>query len=371
MKILLTTESVSREQGGVATCVVHLASSLADLGVDVSVWAADGSSIARQQGKSISNIKGAINSVHDHVAQGIDLVHDHGIWLPYHNDILNICQKFNVPRVVSPHGMLEPWALRYKPLKKKIAWHLFQKSALQAAAVIHATADSEASQLDSLGVRPLIKTVPNGVELPALPKTNNIGGKRGGTNRKKRALFLSRIHPKKGLSMLLDAWSTSPTLDWELLIVGPAEEGHDVELQKKISELKLDEQVKLSGPVFGREKSRLFYESDLFILPTFSENFGLVIAEALVHGLPVLTTTATPWRKIQDANLGWWVQPNLNSLTIALGEALKTSSESRYQMGRRGERFVRENYAWPNVARKMIAEVYFSAGNKIGQKYNL
>src|SRR5207248_3046583 len=123
------------------------------------------------------------------------------------------------------------------------------------------------------------------------------------------ALFLGRIHPIKGLSLIIDAWAKLRPRKWQLQIAGPDEVGYRAELEKIVSAVSLSGAVHFSGPVHGEAKDRAFANADLFILPSFSESFGMVIGEALAHGVPVLTTTKTPWSKIAAEGCGWSVAP--------------------------------------------------------------
>ena len=131
-----------------------------------------------------------------------DIVHDNGIWLPHNHSLARLAAHYNLPRVVSVRGMLEPWALAHKRVKKKLAWLAYQKRDLNRAAALHATADSEAEVIANLGLLPRVVVLPNGVDIPAVAASHSRA-----PDQPRTALFLSRIHPKKGLDRLIDAWN--------------------------------------------------------------------------------------------------------------------------------------------------------------------
>lgn len=154
--------------------------------------------------------------------------------------------------------------------------------------------------------------------------------------------------------MLLEAWARIRPNDWRLVIAGNDEVGHTRELQEKIKQLGLESDVELPGPLFDEAKEQAYLNADLFILPSYSENFGIVVAEALGYGLPVLTTTGCPWQELETEGCGWWVEPTVASLEAGLQAALGAGSEELRAMGMRGRRLVEEKYQWPGIAERML-----------------
>ncbi len=303
------------------------------------------------------------------------LAHAHGLWKYPILAAANWARNAKIPYIVSPHGMLEPWALSQSPFRKKLAGWLYQNRCIRGAACIHATSPMEAESVRLAGFRNPIAVIPNGVELP--PKAES---------RKQKAeirtvLFLSRIHPKKGLLNLVRAWAivqgTRPRdhettgqqtsgrwsvvsgrpSDWRLVIAGPDEKGHLEEVKAEGTRLKIGDHLEFVGPVDGKAKWDLYQSADLFVLPSFSENFGLVIAEALACGVPVITTRATPWEELEQHRCGWWIDTGVEPLVDALKDAMNRPVGELHEMGRRGRALVEAKYTWPPVARQMV-EVY-------------
>jgi glycosyltransferase involved in cell wall biosynthesis len=167
-------------------------------------------------------------------------------------------------------------------------------------------------------------------------------------------LFLGRIHPKKGLLNLIDAWGKVRPAHWRLCIAGPDEEGHLTEVLKKVRMLGLEESVNYIGEVEGETKSATFEKADLFVLPSFSENFGVVVAEALAHGVPVITTCSTPWEELPRYGCGWSIEPTADALTETLKDALNMEPADLRAMGEKGISYVRR-YDWHTIALQTVA----------------
>jgi glycosyltransferase involved in cell wall biosynthesis len=248
--------------------------------------------------------------------------------------------------------MLEPWAWGHHAWKKRPVWQLLERKNLASAALLHATSEQEAQSFRDRGLRVPIAIIPNGVELPGYdePNTGHCP-----TSSKRTLLFLSRIHPKKGLSMLLEAWAKVRPSGWNLKIVGPDEGGHRKELEKQATSLGLADVVSFHDAVRGKDaKSALFREASLFVLPTHSENFGIAVAEAMAHGLPVITTHGAPWQLLETEQCGWWVPVSVAGLAAALDDATRQSPESLAEMGARGRAVVAERFGWDGIARQFI-----------------
>ena len=277
------------------------------------------------------------------------VIHDHGVWLTTNHGVARYCRRNNVPRVVSPRGMLSGWAMQRGQWKKRMAWLAYQRSDLLSATAFHVTSELEAGEVRALGFRQPIANIPNGITFP-----QDLCIRRRETD-KRRMLFLSRIHPKKGLLELVRAWKLAEiSNDWELIIAGPDDNGHAQQVRDKIRSLGLEQQIRLTGPVDDEQKWQVYSDADVFVLPSFSENFGIVIAEALAAGLPVMTTTGTPWSQLPELGFGWWVAPAVDSLSQTLRAVALLSPGQLRQMGQGGASWVRSQFQWGRVAEQMI-----------------
>jgi len=280
------------------------------------------------------------------------IVHLHGIWTPLAHSVASVARSEGLAIVISPHGSLCPWALRHKYWKKRIGWLVYQRRALSAAQALHATAPDEASDLRNLGLRGPIAVIPPGSDLPPPQDGRTTAPQEGRT-----ALFLSRIHPKKGLLNLVEAWSQIRPKGWRVIIAGPDETGHKATVERAIRSKNLAEVFTFAGPVYGQEKWDLYNSCDLFVLPSFSENFGSVVPEALACGLPVITTKGTPWEELATRRCGWWIDIGAEPLAAALKEATSLSGAELAAMRERGRALVTEKYSWELCAKRM-AQLY-------------
>lgn len=284
----------------------------------------------------------------------LDLLHDHGIWMPCNHLVAITARRFGIPLVLHPHGMLEPWALQHRGWKKRLALWLYQRRDLETAALFFATAEQEAESIRKLGLRQPIAVIPNGVKLPVLQPNRALDERAQPGPR--TALFLSRIHPKKGLLNLIDAWGRVRPANWRLCLAGPDEGGHLAEVMRRVKLLDLETSVEYVGAVEGDTKAALFTKAELFVLPTFSENFGVVVAEALAYGVPVITTHGTPWQGLVTRGCGWWIDPSVEALVETLREALALDAATLQQMGMKGHAYAHE-FDWTSIAQQTV-EVY-------------
>jgi len=350
MKVLLAVKSLLPSYGGPAFSVSRLALALANAGVRVGLWASDQSAAITPllpANVPLQRLGGTAVDVVREFGRP-DILHDNGIWLPHNHRFAELTVALDLVRVVSTRGMLEPWALNHKRLKKKIAWWLYQRRDLCRAAYHHATAEAEAKTLRDLRLGVPIGLIPNGIDFARAV------ARRGGTSQTRTALFLGRVHPIKGLSLLVEAWARLRPDRWQLQIAGPDEIGYAAELEQAISAASLADVVRLIGPLDGEAKERAFVDAELFVLPSFSESFGMAVGEALARGLPVLTTTGAPWSMLDERGCGWSVAPTVEGLTEGLRQATSLDSSKLTTMGERGREFVRLDFAWPSIAGQFI-----------------
>jgi glycosyltransferase involved in cell wall biosynthesis len=282
-----------------------------------------------------------------------DIVHIQGVWLFPLWLASFYCYLYKKKLIISPRGSLSPNRLKKSKIKKLISKFFFEKRMLNFADLIHTTSLIEKDNVLNFGVSTSSFVVPNGVDII----NPNCFSKRIIKTDKKICLFLGRLDPIKGLDILIQTWGKVKNDNWILVICGPDEKNYKSKLIKKIKDSKLESQIILIDPIYGEEKFNLYTQSDLFVLPSYGENFGITIAEALICGLPVITTKFTPWSELLEYNCGWFIDLNEVALTKALNEALITNKDILKKMGENGINLIKENYDYKKLSKKMI-DVY-------------
>lgn len=367
MKVLHIITGISRSSGGPSRSSQGLVAAECRAGVDAWIYPFDGAE-PWIEGVRKYKPKGAELSAAD-LAQ-FDIVHIHGIWSPRLHNVAKMCRAAKVPYIIAPRGMLEPWSLKQKWLKKRIARFLYQDKDLKCAAALHATAESEAEQFRKLGFRNPVVISPNGVNLPKEDGKREMGI---GKSEERRALFVSRMHPKKGVLELVEAFSrlvvshqSLVVNNWVCELVytlnGEFEREYEAKVKARVHELGLEDKFIFTGPLNDDAKWNAYDRADLFVLPTYSENFGIVVAEALWAGVPVITTKGTPWSELEEYKCGKWIDlpaegsnpSTWEALDEALGSMMVMSDAERGEMGKRGRKLVEEKYTWEAVCKAMV-----------------
>ena len=358
MKITHVISSIDTSTGGPARSVTHLVEGLlhkSDMNVSLHCKSSSDPIIKdfKDENGSIhfypSDWLGGLNGLEEEISrQKPDLLHGHGLWqMPVHQ-MCNIAIKHNIPYIITPRGMLDEWSLAHKGFKKQVALWLYQKKDLNHAAVLHATSESEKKNIRKAGFKNPIAVIPNGITLP--PSSDVSFSKR-----LKHVLFLSRLVPNKGIEELLEAWQQmKQPLEEKIIldIVGGGEQGYVKSIQKKIR-AEYKSSVKFHGAVYGKEKEAFYKRAGLFVLPTYTENFGIVVAESLSYGLPVITTKGAPWQDLETHRAGWWIEIGTEPLKQSLDEALSLPASKLAEMGKNGRGMVEEKYSIESVAGKM------------------
>ncbi|MDX1760556.1 MAG: glycosyltransferase [Christiangramia sp.] len=359
MKISHVINSIDNSTGGPARSVTSLLESIlqkSDLNVDLYSGKSDNpiiSDFIKDRGEVQffgSNFTGHLKGLDEKLKiSKPDLMHGHGLWqMPIHQMAVT-ARKLGVPYIISPRGMLDVWSINHKGFKKKLALKLYQRKDLEFASGFHATSKVEAENIRKAGFENPIAIIPNGVKVPEIIKKTYL------ITKKRKILFLSRLVKNKGIEELLVAWSRldlSLTQNWELNIVGSGDKEYVKKLNEKKVELNLPN-VQFRGAAYSEDKENYFFEADLFVLPTYTENFGVAIAEALAYGIPVITTKGAPWSDLIKNNCGWWIDLGEEPLRISLIEALSSSQESLNQMGENGRKLIQDKYSLDSVSEKM------------------
>ncbi|MBN2161937.1 MAG: glycosyltransferase [Pontiellaceae bacterium] len=360
MKVLCLT-GTTRNAGGLFYAVSALCRTLQDNGVELSVFGRKDSC-----SDTDSATWGAVPlcSYPAHTALGIsfqlqqlladargDLVHQHGIWLYDQWAALRWQTKTAKPVVISPHGMLDPWALNSSAWKKRAVERLFARKSLHQATCIHALCRSEAESIRAYGLTNPIAIIPNGVELPVLSPQKSTK-----ENNKKTLLFLGRIHPKKGLQQLIEAWGAENGAwreNWSLTIAGWDDGGYEPALRSLVDSVGVSGSVQFAGPRFGEEKAELLRSADAFVLPSFSEGLPMSVLEAWAYGLPVLMTGFCNLPEGFSNKAAIRITPDVDSVISGLGQLAGMDADALKSMGANGRALVESTFTWQKVAGEM------------------
>lgn len=397
MNALFLTPSLSRNLGGIFEIERSLAHALGDLGVKVDAaglmdehWPADEPSWLPLCPAAFP-IKGPAgfgysSELAAHVlASEADILHLHALWM--YPSVLarkwgNLRKR---PYLVTPNGMLEPWALANSRWKKRIAAAFYERGMLNGAGCLQANTVKELEDFRAYGLKNPVAVIPNGVSLPDdRVAVATVGGG------PKILLFLGRLHPKKGLVNALSAWKAAmgnpANGDWRLVIAGWDQGGHEAELTGICDQLGLDHakvpaaeflkgqndsgnpSVVFLGPAFGAAKEALFLKSSAFILPSFSEGLPMSVLEAWSYRLPVLMTDACNLSEGFEEDAAIRIGTDVKSISNGLGRLFESTAEDLGIMGRRGRALVERKFTWQKVAEQMkeVYEWMTSGGSKPG-----
>jgi glycosyltransferase involved in cell wall biosynthesis len=287
-------------------------------------------------------------------AEDPDLLHVHGLWI-YTSVAAIRWARRQRPYVVSPHGMLDPWALDNSRLKKRISAALYENRHLRGAACLHALNDAEAEAIRGYGLKNPVCVIPNGVELPVEANAKRSPGQN------RNLLYLGRLHPKKGLPLLVEAWCRirhmAEESGWSLVIAGWDQLGHQSDLQALAAKLHADSRIDFVGPRFGEEKSAAFREASAFILPSLSEGLPMSVLEAWSWRLPVLMTTNCNLPEGSKAGAAIVMEADIDDICQALIKLFHMDNVELESVGARGRRLVEGKFQWPHIAQQMT-QVY-------------
>ncbi|MEI8310798.1 MAG: glycosyltransferase [Verrucomicrobiota bacterium] len=323
------------------------------------------------------------------MAANIDVLLVHGIWQYPSVAARTWHRRTKNPYIVSPHGMLDPWAVRNSHWKKVLAHAFYEGSHLRHASCIRALCESEAQAIRTYGLKNPICVIPNGIDLP------EDGGQRtedGG--QRKMLLFLGRLHPKKGLVNALRAWHLHlqstirdpRSCEWQFVIAGWDQGGHEAELKRLCDELGLGyanvpasdlcpltsdlrpptsdlrplssdlcppASVIFTGPAFGEQKDQLLRQASAFILPSFSEGLPMSVLEAWAYKLPVLMTDHCNLPEGFAADAALRIGTDVASIAEGMRLLLQSPIHDLQSLGRNGRALVERQFTWPQIAAQM------------------
>jgi glycosyltransferase involved in cell wall biosynthesis len=285
-----------------------------------------------------------------------DFLHLHGVWDPVISAAASEAAQALKPYAVAPHGMLDPWSLRQKALKKKLALLCGVRRVLTRAAFLHAGNGDEERLIQPLKLETRIELIPNGIfieEFADLPAPGSFYARHPMVNNAPYILFLGRLHYKKGLDYLVEAFAlvARARADVRLVIAG-ADDGYKGTLERLVRARHLGDRVHVIGPLYGKEKLAAFVDATCFCLPSRQEGFSMAVTESLASGTPCVVTTTCHYPEVASAGAGEVVALDAHEIGEALLRILNQGC--RRSMAEAGRRLVWTRFTWPIAARRSI-----------------
>jgi glycosyltransferase involved in cell wall biosynthesis len=391
MRVLHVITGLWKDTGGPSEVIPAICNSMVDAGVDVTLATLAGDSAQSVDDAAAHGVRvlkflptfrhtiwysSELHHQIERLASAHDVVHIHGIWQFPDWAAAAAARKVGAPYVITPHGSLQPARLRKSRLKKRVSSVLADRAMLNQASCLHATAPDEADAFRMYGYRGPIAMIPNGITPagqiePELAASLEAEFRRDfpETNGRRLLLFLSRIEPIKGVTTLARAWAECARQfpDWHLVVAGPDERSHLQEVLAILRDGGVLDRTTITGPLHGDRKTAAYLASELFVLPTVSENFGLVIGEALSHRVPVITTTGAPWPGIVEHGCGWWITPSQDALVGTLREALSLPPAELAARGDRGSAWIDADFTWQAESRSLLEAYEWLLGSGVGR----
>lgn len=366
IKSVAVTGSISRNAGGLFESVRTLYKHLLSQGVtaevyglrdefteeDLSAWLPLKPHVFDVLGPhSFSYAPRLVSSMRE---ADVDVVTMHGIWM--FPSVANLLSQFGrkVPYLISPHGMLDPWALSNSKWKKRFVAALYERRHLKGAVCLRSLCSAETLAMRRYGLKNPICQIPNGISTctkePAMPCPWEHKVPRDC----KVLLYLGRLHPKKGLVGLLKGWAaavrSTSSQDWVLVIAGWDQGGHESELKLLSEELGVGNKVFFIGPRFGDEKNACYQHADGFILPSFSEGLPMVVLEAWSHSLPVVMTDYCNLPEGFSSGSAIRIEPDPQDIARGVHDLFSLSDSERAHMGELGKTLVHRHFSWEQIA---------------------
>lgn len=369
MKILQTIAGFGAHSGGTSTCTYDLLSAMHRIGCNVDLMSIQSKDLMGHgeewikvlPNDAITPFGYSLNIKKFLCQSDYDLYHTNGLWMYCNHVTVSVARKKGKPYIITPHGMLYPQALARSAWKKRLMMHLYFDKDIRDASCIHATCMQEMKYYRDLGYRNPVAIIANPAPIPNY--IDEIKPQRD----KKRIGFLGRLHPRKNVKGLIEAWASlgNATLNAELYIMGKGDESYEAGLKKLVQTLGLTNIV-FAGFVSGREKFEKLASLSALFVPSDFENFGMIITEALIVKTPVMASLGTPWEELNSHHCGWWVNNDVQTLAQTIEKTLSLSEEDRNAMGERGKQLIIDKYSDIQVASQMkqLYEWVLNSGEK-------
>lgn len=379
MKILHVIQSIDPANGGPPVVATRLAAAQANLGHEVHLVAYQDVGSEKAIEKFLEGLPGK-EGIQYHILDPIsgfelvtganakrtlneiipemDFVHGHSVWSTIVRVASTVCRSHHVPYTVCIHGMLDPWCMAQKKLKKQIAMKIAYFKMLNGCTFIHCLNKDEMGFVQSFGFKASLETIPNGVfieEFEPPPERGVFRKQHPEIGDRPYVFFLSRLHYKKGLDYLADSFAAvaSKFPDAMLVVAGP-DGGAQADFEQRVERANLQDRVLITGPIYGPAKLEALIDSTCFCLPSRQEGFSIAITEALAIGVPAVVTDACHYPEVAQGEAGVVTELSVESIAEGLSQILGATPAQQATFGENGKKLVRENFTWPIVAQRSI-----------------
>lgn len=374
MRIVHLINSIDPVSGGPANVLARLAPVQVNRGHEVTIISADGPAGVTEIDERLTGAgvrvepKGpgsgpfakaprAVEELKRAIGSGVDVVHGHGLWQHLVHWGASVCRASGVPYIIRPCGMLDPWSLSQGRLKKTLFLALKAKKDLNAAGGLHFTTETERKLVEPMNLRARPFVIPNGLDWDEFAELPPSGAFRSRHEIGDRPLvvFLSRLHHKKGLDLLLPAFAEAAPPDAVLALVGPGEPGYVDGLRSQGEQLGIADRLIFTGMLNGSERIEALADADVFALPSYQENFGVAVIEAAAAGTPVLISDQVNiWDEVEAAEVGRVVPCEVAPVAQAMREMLADPA-TLDSTGARARSWARDHFAWTSIAAQVDA----------------
>jgi glycosyltransferase involved in cell wall biosynthesis len=382
MKVLHVIPSIASVRGGPSTAVIEMVKSLqkADCQVEIATTNDNGELLLDVPLNCLQDYQGVlvrffarfspqIHSVREfafsagltqwlwHHLRDYDLIHVHAIFSYPSTVAMAIARLRNIPYIVRPLGQLCQWSLQQSAAKKAIYLNIIERKNINQSASLHLTSNAEKQEIEQLNLECKNFVIPHGLAIPGIiPNASQLLREYFQLSSKEPIiLFLSRIHPKKGLEYLIQALAQIKDKKFTLIIAGNGDSDYEAQINSCLHDYGLEDCSLMTGFVEGELKQLLLQGANLFVLTSYSENFGVAVLEALAAGTPALVTPGVALaQEIEQNDLGYVVPQEPTAIAKAIEKHLELSESEENKLSQRTRQFVLDNYSWEQIAQQLL-----------------
>lgn len=363
MKILHVVPSIAKEEGGPSKAVIEMCKEQNKQGIKSDILTTHKNNKRKVKNQKVYSFKSYLGYKYSpklkkwlkNNISGYDLLHIHTVFCYTTYLAAKQARRTNTPYIIRTIGQLYPWCLNQKKLKKKIYLELIERKNLENASLLHFTTEDEKENM-GINIENDSYILPLGIKKTEKIRKEKFNELFPKLKDKKIILFLSRIHPKKGLDLSISSLERilKNKKEWVLVIAGDGPKRYVKKIKNLVEKLDLVEKVKFTGFVGGDKKQALLQNSEIFILPSHSENFGISVIEAMQSGTTVATSNNVGvYKDIKKENAGEVFSLDEKEIRESIRKLIN-NSKIRKKQGKKGKKIVKEKYSWNKITKKQI-----------------